>query len=175
MAALIPVRALGVSACPFSVLILFSSFLSIVFKSTLTALFWHHLSNFFSPHSVAFFLLFAWAFCSVSFSCSWPKSELWLHVKTSKFGVFHLKSFVRTSTVLDKKQLDGLLKSPPRSNVWACARNSAGIASFDLKNPACGCNDGCVFLWVRSEIFFLLQWSSSAMIGRKKRNLWHEL
>ena len=49
------------------------------------------------------------------------------------------------------------------------------IASFNSKNPACGCDDGWVFLWVRSEIFFLLQWSSSAMIGRKKRNLWQEL
>ena len=64
---------------------------------------------------------------------------------------------------------------PPRSNVCACARNCVGIASFDSKNPACGCNDGCTFLRVRSEIFFLLQWGSSAMIGRRKRNLWHEL
>ena len=45
-------------------------------------------------------------------------------------------------------------RDQPRSNVWACARNGAGITSFDLKNPACGCDDDCVFLWVRSEIFF---------------------
>ena len=50
-----------------------------------------------------------------------------------------------------------------------------GIVSFDSKNPSCGGDDGCVVLWVRSEIFFLLQWSSSVMIGRKKRNLWPEL
>ena len=43
--------------------------------------------------------------------------------------------------------------SPPRTNVWSCARNCAGIASFDSKTPVCGCDDGCVFLWVGSEIY----------------------
>ena len=38
-----------------------------------------------------------------------------------------------------------------------------------------GFEDGCILLWVRSEIFSLLQWSLSPIIGTKKRNLWHEL
>ena len=38
-----------------------------------------------------------------------------------------------------------------------------------FKKPACGCVSA--FLWGRSEIFFLLQWSSLVMKGTKKRNL----
>ena len=38
-----------------------------------------------------------------------------------------------------------------------------------------GSEEGCILLWLRSEIFSLLQWSSSPITGSKKRNLWHEL
>ena len=99
------------------------------------------------------------------------------------FGVERFEQCVygrRVEIETDHKPLESifkksLLRATLPSNVWACARNCDGIASFDSRNPSCGCEDGCIFLWIRSEIFFLLQWSSSAMIGSKKRNLWHEL
>ena len=76
-------------------------------KSTLIALFSHHLSNFFRPHSVAFFVLFAWAFCSISFSCSWPESEPWLQGVSSISKV----SWELFSIKKKHNNLNGLLNS----------------------------------------------------------------
>ena len=44
-----------------------------------------HLSNLFTPHSVALLVFFAWAFCPISSSCSLSKSKSWLE-KSWKFG-----------------------------------------------------------------------------------------
>ena len=71
MAALIPVNALGVNAWPFSVFTSAKNFRRIplksvaltVLRSTVIFLFSHHFSNFFTPHSVALLVFFAWAFC----------------------------------------------------------------------------------------------------------------
>ena len=49
-----------------------------VLRSTEIFLLSHHLSNIFIPHSVAFLVFFAWAFCSISSSCSLFKSDFWL-------------------------------------------------------------------------------------------------
>ena len=32
-----------------------------------------------------------------------------------------------------------------RSNGLAYVRNCAGVVSFNLKNPACDCDDSCIF------------------------------
>ena len=98
MAALIPVNALGVNAWPFSVFTSAKNFRRIslksvaltVLRSTVIFLYSHHFSNFFTPHSVALLVFFAWAFCSISSSCSLSKSEFWLE-KSWKFGTSSLK------------------------------------------------------------------------------------
>ena len=93
MAALIPVNALGDNAWPLPVFISAKNFRRIslksigltVLRSTVIFPFSHHFSNFFTPHSVALLVFFAWAFCPISSSCSLSKSEFWLE-KSWKFG-----------------------------------------------------------------------------------------
>ena len=55
-------------------------------------LFSHHLSHFLTPHTVALLVLFAWAVCPISSTCSLSESEFWLE-KCWKLG---------TSSILNK-------------------------------------------------------------------------
>ena len=52
-------------------------------------------------------------------------------------------------------------------------RRSTAVKRLSMRERSCGdrivwFEKLCVFLWIRSKTFFLLQWCSSAMIGRKR-------
>ena len=92
MAALIPVNTLGVNAWPFSVSQNFTQVCwNYCFEICWIFSFHATFLELFTLHSVALLLLFVWAFCSISSSCSLFKSELWLEKSWSSILKWNLQ------------------------------------------------------------------------------------
>ena len=149
MAALMPVNALGVNAWPFSVFTSAKNFHRIsltsvgltVLRSNVIFLFWHRLSNFFTPHSVALLVFFAWAFCPISSSCSLSKSEFWLEKRLKIWDFFHFK--ITSPNV--KRSLQTTKLAPTQALKWY-PQDLIGRAKFFDTSSASQYQGGkCIF------------------------------